>query len=196
MCLKTLNQLLRSPVDAIKRAKRQRDRGRTLWVLILTWILIGASFLIVSMRMFPLMTSIGIGITFFLLGLACSAFCSYITVIVMNVLGGRGQYFDGLTVISYSSFPISSGIFITSLLTLIHPMVAIVGFVIIAVEAALSLSVYFRSVKILFRTDMMTIFIGFLLTMYVFIISFYLTLVFSSNIADQLLIQMVSWTII
>jgi hypothetical protein len=192
MCCKTLNQLLKSPLDAINRAKREKNMGKTIWILILTWFLIGASFLIVSLKMFTALISIGVGITFFLLGVLCSIFCGYIIVIIMNVLGGRGKYFEGLTVMTYSSFPISVGIFITALLTLIHPMLGFIGFIIIAVKTALSLSIYFRSVKVLFGTDMLTAFIGFLIILYVFMISLYLTVIMSSTAISPFLSNIVS----
>jgi len=192
MCGKTLKQLLKSPLDAINRAKREKNIGKTIWILILTWVLIGVSFLIVSMRMFSPLISVGVGITFFLLGVLCSVFCGYIIVVIMNVLGGKGRYFEGLTVMTYSSFPISLGIFITALLTLIHPMLGVIGFIIIAVKTALSLSIYFRSVKVLFRTDMLTSFIGFLIILYVFMISIYLTVLMSSSIASPFLSRIVS----
>ena len=192
MCTKTLNQLLKSPLVAINNAKREKDIGKTIWILILTWVLVGLSFLLVSMRMLSPLMSVGIGVTFFLLGILCSVFCSYIIVIIMNVLGGRGKYFEGLTVMTYSSFPISLGIFITALLTSIHPILGTIGFIIIAVKTALSLSIYFRSVKVLFRTDMLTTFIGFLIVLYVFMISIYLTIIMSSTVASPFLTNLVS----
>jgi len=192
MCCKTLNQLLKSPLDAINKAKREKDIGKTIWILILTWVLVGASFLIVSWRMFTPLISVGVGVTFFLLGILCSVFCGYIIVIVMNILGGKGKYFEGLTVMTYSSFPISLGIFITALLTLIHPILGVIGFIIIAVKTALSLSIYFRSVKVLFGTDMLTVFIGFLIILYVFMISLYLTVILSSTVTSPFLSRIVS----
>jgi hypothetical protein len=55
----------------------------------------------------------------------------------------------------------------------------LLGFILIALTVALSLSIYFRAIKELYSTDMFTTFIGFLIIVYVFIISVYISTAFS-----------------
>ena len=98
----------------------------------------------------------------------------------MNILGGKGKYYEALTATTYSSLPISIGLFIMSLVSAAYPMLGmLLGFIVLAITIALSLSIYFRSIKELYSTDMFTTFIGFLIIIYVFMLSIYLSTAFS-----------------
>jgi len=178
--MERLKELFKSPTLAISKAKREKNISKTLWILILTWILFGLSIFIVSAKMFTIMISIGVAVSVFLIGLLCSMFCGYLIEIIMNVLGGKGKYYEGLTTATYAKFPISFGFIITALLSLIHPFTGVIGFVIIAITVALGLSIYFRGIKELFGTDTLTTFIGFVVLIYVFVIAVYATIIISA----------------
>jgi hypothetical protein len=177
--MERLKDILFNPVTAILKAKKERNLNKTLMIMILSWVMVGMG---VFLEMYSMGLNVALvsSLAIFLFGILFSLFCSYIISIVMNILGGRGRYSDGLTATTYSSLPISLGILITALLSTINPFLgAIVGFMVIAVTAALTLSIYFRAIKELYSTDMLMVFIGFLIVLYVFLISVYLSIGFS-----------------
>jgi len=100
----------------------------------------------------------------------------------MNILGGKGKYYESLTAATYSSLPISLGILITSFLSLINSVLGgFLGFIIIAITSALSLSIYFKAIKEFYSTDMLITFVGFLIIIYTFIIAVYVSVAFSMS---------------
>jgi len=180
--MKDFNEIFKSPLDAIKRAKREKNLNKTVEILIATWIFISLSFLLTSLRAFPSWVSVALAVFIFLLGIICQIIFGYLVKIIMNILGGRGKYFEGITAITYSLVPMSVGLLATAILAFIHPAIgAILGFIIIAVTTAMSFSIYFRSIKELFNTDILTTFIGFLIIIYVVFVSIYATAIVTAT---------------
>lgn len=190
MCLKTLRTILNSPLNAVKYAKRRKNMSEVLQILLLTWTIVGISLFAVSVRIFDLLVSFAVGVIGFVAGFFLSMFFGYLITRVMNILGGRGKFIDGLITISYSLFPISIGVVITSLLALIHPALGILGFVAIAIQTSLSISLYFRLIKELFRVNIITTLVGFFIIMYVIMASVYLTVSLSSTDLYEIFGQM------
>lgn len=172
-------EILKTPLTAIKKAKREKNINKTVGILVVTWILFGISFFILAIKTYTPLVSLGMSLSIFLLGLLCNLFCGYLTTVVINVLGGRGKYYHGLTAATYTLYPLSIGFIITALLSLIHPALSLIGFIVIAVKAALGFSIYFRSVKEFFNTNMLIALIGFLILIYVFIVAMYVTVLFN-----------------
>lgn len=181
MCLKTLTLILKKPVEAVYNAKRKKIISETLWVLLLSWVMIGVGLLTVSLRLLDPLISFAIGIIVLVAGLFFSMFTGYLITKVMVIIGGKGNFFDGLTTVSYTIFPISIAILITSLLALVHPALGVIGFVPIAIQTALGLSLYFRCVKVLYNVDTVTTLVGFFIIVYVLMVSVYLTVSLTST---------------
>ena len=180
--MQRLKEILTTPVTAITKAKKEKSLSKTFLILILSWILLSMSFFLSFYKELMIIIALGSALTIFLFGILFSIFYSYVIDILMNVLGGKGKYYDSLTAATYSSFPISLGLLITSIATLVHPYLGlIVGFISISFTVALSFSIYFRAIKDLYSTDMLTTFIGLLIIIYVFIITSYITTAFSMN---------------
>jgi len=186
-------EILKTPLTAIKKAKREKNINKTVGILVVTWILFGISFFILAIKTYTPLVSLGISMSIFLSGLLCNLFCGYLTTVVINVLGGRGKYYEGLTAVTYTFYPISIGVIITALLSLVHPALSIIGFIVIAVKAALGFSIYFRSVKEFFNTSMLIALITFLILIYVVVVAMYVTILFNiqpftifSNFQSQL----------
>jgi len=176
--LERIKELLKSPSIAINKAKKERDVYKTFWILIITWILMGLSISIIALKAFPPFISVGSGIVIFIFGFLFSLFCSYVIAIIMNILGGKGKYYEALTATTYSSFPVSVGFIITAILAFIHPVLLILGFILLIITSALSFSIYFKAIKEFFNVDMMTTFVGFIILIYVFILSIYIISMF------------------
>lgn len=187
--MKRLRELLKTPLTAIKNAKKEKDIGKTINVLIISWILCGISFFIVGVREgISLLNITGFSISVFLLGILCTMLFGYFTYLIMNVLGGKGRYFAGLTSITYSCFPLSFGSIITAFLFLLHPVLGIVlGFIIVGAYAALSLSVLYKSVKELFAVDLITSWIGLGLLATAIVITIYVVVLFYPGVLTQFL---------
>jgi O-antigen/teichoic acid export membrane protein len=178
--LERIKEILTNPVTAILKAKKEKNLNKTLSILILSWILVGISFFLAFYKTALILVAFGSALAVFLFGILFSIFYSYVIDIVMNILGGKGKYYDSLTAATYSSLPISIGILLTSILSEVHPVLGvIIGFIVIAVTTALSLSIYFRAIKEFYSTDMFMTFVGFLLILYVFMIAFYISTAFS-----------------
>ena len=180
MCLmERIKEILVDPVLAITKSKKEKSMNKTLLILILSWILVGISFLF-SYKSPLLLEKIGFTLSVFLFGILFSIFYSYLTDIIMKILGGKGKYYDSLTATSYSSLPISFGLLLMSIVSAINVTLGLfIGFVAIAVTSALSLSIYFRAIKEFYGTDMFLTFMGFLIILYVIMIAIYISAAFS-----------------
>jgi len=187
--MKRLRELLKTPLTAIKNAKKEKDIGTTINVLIISWILCGVSFFIVGIREgISLLNITGFSISVFLLGILCTMLFGYFTYLIMNVLGGKGRYFAGLTSLTYSCFPLSFGSIVTAFLFLLHPVLGIIlGFIIVGAYAALSLSVLYKSVKELFAVDLITSWIGLGLLVLAITITIYAVVLFYPGVLAQVL---------
>jgi len=189
MCVKRFKELLKTPGVAIKKAKKERDIGKTINVLIATWILCGFSFFIVAVKEgISLLTGMGISVSIFLFGVLLTMVAGYFIHLIMNVLGGRGKYAQGLTSITYSFFPLSFGSLITAFLFLIHPVLGvIVGFIIMGAYAALGLSILYKSVKELFSVDIITAWIGISLLILAFVLTIYTIMIYSPGVLANII---------
>jgi hypothetical protein len=118
----------------------------------------------------------------FLFGILFNIFFGYIINLVMNILGGKGKYYEALTATTYSSLPISFGFLLMSMLYAIHPILGItIGIVAITITTASGLSIYFRAIKEFYSTDMLTNFIGFLIIFFALFISIYVSVMYSMS---------------
>lgn len=172
-------EILTNPVTAILKAKKEKNLNKTLLILILSWVIVSIGFFFVFYKTTTILFTIGSVLTVFLFGILFSLFYSYIIDVVMNILGGKGKYYESLTATTYSSLPISIGLLLTSIVSSIHPVLGIIGFIVIAVTTALSLSIYFRAIKEFYATDMLITFVGFFIILYVFLIAIYISAAFS-----------------
>jgi hypothetical protein len=178
--MEVIRDILMNPVKAILKAKKDRNMNKTLLILVISWIMVGISFSITLYRIGTPIIALSSALAIFLFGTLFSLFYGYIINVVMNVLGGKGKYYDGLTAATYSSLPISIGILVTTVLSFINVVLGgLLGFIALAITTALSLSIYFRAIKEFYSTDMVVTFVGFLVTIYVLMIAIYLSLGFS-----------------
>lgn len=181
-----------NPVEAVKDAKKKKDVSGTVLILMLSWLLIGLSLSLVSLNTYNLIVSISVGITIVIIGSLLSVFVGYLLTKIMNILGGSGKFIDGVIVISYSIFPITPAFLVTALLSMIDPAVGFIGFILMAVQIAQGFSIYFRATGDLFKTNMTKVLIGFLIMLYVLMLSMSLTLALTSGTTISLFDQMMS----
>lgn len=174
--MEALINLIKNPSAAILKAKKTKNYSTTLMVLVVEWLLIGIAAAIIPANLgtIGVFVGIGLGIGLFIMGIICVGFCAFLLQLVMRTLGGKGNYLHGLTAMTYTMFPLSLGIFILAVLSLIPILGIFLGFIAMSILAVISMAILYRSVKELFSVDMITALIGISVLMLGFVIAFWL----------------------
>jgi hypothetical protein len=153
-----MKEILTNPVAAIMHAKKRKDMSETIQLLIVDWIIISVAFLLIPNL--GLAAKAAAAAFVGVVGILGTLFFGFLIQLVFNVLGGKGRFYEGLTSAVYAKFPIAVGIFIAALFTWLPfaglpiAVLASIIFTIIGVVA------FYRSVKELFGTDIITAWIG------------------------------------
>lgn len=187
-------KLLYAPDEAILAAKRDRNLMKSIMILLISCALLLATLVVFfSFTKVPLeylvKLEFPIAIYTFLVPFLGSLFLGFILVVAVNTLGGNGNYFDGLTTVSYSLFPFSIGIFLSITINLLPNVLgvlildmnitAIKSLAVLAIGmffTAESVAIVYRAIKELFNTDMVTALIGTSVVSAAVIIPFYIVL--------------------
>ncbi|MFH0949352.1 MAG: YIP1 family protein [Candidatus Aenigmatarchaeota archaeon] len=174
MCL----DVFRHPVNALAAAKKSRNMNSTIKTLLCVSALFGIAAALITYKIFPIppvAAMAGIGI--FVFSLVCMLFSGLVIQIISNTLGGKGEYYEGLTAITYSHAPISLGVLITSIFLFVPIIGIAIGIIAISLSLAYGISMLYRGIKELFKTDMIVSFVAvsvfiivMILTMYVFVL--------------------------
>lgn len=169
MCL----NILRNPTKAIMDAKKRNSGKKALVVLIENSVIFAiAAGLLVAKTGFPLL--VGSVITGFLMALIGMVLLGLVLHITTTTLGGKGKHHEGLTAVAYAFTPFSVGLLVISLLAWI-PFTIGVQIVVLALAFALGISVLYRGIKELYRTDMLTSFVSISIAILAILISIYLS---------------------
>jgi hypothetical protein len=175
--MEALINLIKNPSAAILKAKRAKSYSTTLMVLVIEWLLIGIAAAIIPANLGTMGAFVGavLGGVLFITGIICVGFFAFLLQLVMRTLGGKGNYLHGLTAITYTMFPLSLGIFILAILSLIPILGIFLGFIAMSMLAVMSMAILYRSVKELFSVDMITALIGISVLMLGLVIAFWMT---------------------
>lgn len=174
--MKVIKELLLNPVEAIKEAKRKKDIDKISALLLIEWFIIGIANVIVYANL-GYLRMMSIGLTVFLAGIPLVLFFAFLLKIVMTTLGGKGDYYKGLASIVYGTFAIALGILISSPFFYVPKVGFLFGLFILSISGVLSVATFYRSVKELFETDIITTWIGIGLIAVGITIGIYLTLI-------------------
>lgn len=147
MCI----DILRNPAGAFAAAKKRKSTGRTVRALLESALIAGIVGIVLAWNAGPLLAA-GLAITLFVVVLVFALVFAYIVRIAALTLGGKGSYHEGLTVVSYALVPITLGMLIAALLSLV-PYAGILGALAMAALFALGLSALYRGIKDLFGVD-------------------------------------------
>jgi hypothetical protein len=153
-----------APAEAIAAAKKKPTYGDALGTLIVDGIIIAVTVAIFvtqlgGMAGLGTMFSQGLGMATvgaFVLTFVGGLFFALLTKLVVNTLGGKGDYLHGLTVVAYSLAAPATGLLVTAIFFTVQWIGPLVGFLAIAVALALGFATLYRSIKELFATDMIT----------------------------------------
>lgn len=153
-------KILTQPEKAIAEAKKEKNLVKSVGILVASAIFLALAALIgvstPGMAKFGAQSAIGV----FILVIVGGLFLGWIVKTAITTLGGVGKYFEGLTVVAYSLLPISIGVLIAAIASVAKVVGVVISFVSLAFFGVLSAAIMYRSVKDLFKTDMVTALVG------------------------------------
>jgi len=168
MC-RNFPKLLTAPAEALAAAKRKPSYGDALGTLIVDGIVAAVAVAVFMTQvggLADLGARLGQGmgmavISAFILVLIGGLFFALLVKIVVNTLGGKGDYLHGLTLAAYGIAAPVVGALVTAIFFRIPVFGAIAGFVAMSIALALGVSTIYRGIKELFSTDLVTALIAF-----------------------------------
>lgn len=149
MCL----DIFRDPGKAFSSAAKGKSMAKTGQVLVLDALIVAASLTILTWNavMAPWIFALVIGIG--IVG-------GYVLSIISGALGTKGGFFEGFTSIAYALAPMAVGILLIALFAHLPGVGTIIGYIAVMIMFSLGLSVLYRGVKDLYRSDMITAFVA------------------------------------
>ncbi len=145
MCI----EIFRNPGKAFGEAAKRRKMSRTALVLLESALMTAVAMAIITSR-------VALAPWVFALVIAIGIIGGYVIKIVSTTLGARGGFFEGMTAISYAFAPLSAALLLIAVLALLPVFGVLIGIVASVILFAFGLSVLYRGVKEMFRTDMIT----------------------------------------
>ncbi len=155
MCLK----ILRSPVAAIAEAKRKRDINKTIITLLEVSAVFGIAAALMAVGTANTMLLAGSFLSSMSAFIILAVFLGIVVSIAASNLGGRGEYYEGFTAVTYALAPLSVGTLAVSILRYAPEIGGILSFFAMFPVLAASLSTLYRAVKDFYKTDMVTSFV-------------------------------------
>ncbi len=151
----------KNPEKVIRTAKREKNINKTFVYQLLVSAIFAVSTYIATYRVYSVFSgaSVVLAAICFVLGVLGLFIVGFLAKIVMNILGGKGKYFEGLTAIVYSMVAPSFGAVI-SVLTALVPGGVIIGIPVLIITIAIGYATFYRALKEFFRVDMITALIG------------------------------------
>ena len=110
--------------------------------------------------------------TFFLIFLG-GLFFGYIMKVVLSILGGEGDYWDGLATLAYPVFSVGLGILLAMVFSYVPTVGPALAFIFVAVFFAVGYSLMFRLAKEMFDVGMIEAFIGVTVVLAVGLVAIY-----------------------
>lgn len=174
--------LFTNPADAILAAKKSKSVGMTIVLLLVIALLasvitgIGAAMGTKSPSYYGRVSpGLGMGmilviaVAAFVLVFLGGLFGGWLMGIIMRTLGGKGGFFEGVTSLVYGHFvaAIAGVVFYVLMMVgtlsknqLAMMIMLVIGLIVMIWGIALSMATFYRSLKELFSTDMITAFVG------------------------------------
>lgn len=164
MC-RNIPKLLMAPAEAITVAKKKASYGDALGTLIVDGIIaaVTAAILLTQLGDIPGISALLGGqfgtavVSMFVIVLIGGLFFALLTKLVVNTLGGNGDYLHGLTASAYTMVAPIVGLLVASIFFRVQYNIGpLIVFIAMSIGIALGLSTLYRSIKELFATDLLT----------------------------------------
>lgn len=169
MCL----DIIKSPVSAIAKAKQKRDINRTIIRMLEIAAIFGIAASIITARTasYNIMFLLSSFLSSFSMFILFTAVLGWVVKIAAVNLGGRGDFYEGFTAITYALAPFAAGLLAISLLLYLPVIGSIIAFFVVLPALAAALSILYRAIKELYRTDMLVAFVTVSITITVFVLA-------------------------
>lgn len=116
---------------------------------------------------------INLAVAVFFTVLLGGLFFGWITQLIMNLLGGDGGYFEGLTTVAYPVLAATVGILIAMIFSWVPVIGPVISFIAVAVFFAIGYASMYRFAKELFDTGMIQAFVGISVLFAIVMVSIY-----------------------
>ena len=176
-------KILFYPLDAIEDAAKTRNYTKILLLQAIVSALFSLSLVLLfedgisNLVFFFAMISqtiaqnilLSAGIVIFISNFICALIVSFLITVILNIIGGNGDYFKGLASITYGHVAMSIGLIIFVLLNMfgallgnliIDMLLLMLSVFIVVIALLIGISTTLRALKELFRTELVTIVIG------------------------------------
>lgn len=174
-----------TPQIAIAKAKKKKDINYTLKILLIEWVLFSVGMFIISSVLLNVVSGAMLGISVFIIGAFTTLFIGWLIKVVMVTLGGKGKYFEGLTTCTLGMFPISIGFLVSVIISYIPLVGFILAFIALACFSALGIAMFYRGLKEMFGTDLITAWIGIAILVTSISLALYLSLLLCLSIMPE-----------
>jgi hypothetical protein len=172
MCI----EVFRDTGKAFAAATRKKSVSRTSRTLVASALMIAVAVAILGARGGNLTSGLYFALNVFVLVIGTGIIGGYIIRIIANALGAKGGFYEGFTALSYALAPMTAGILIAAILTMIPTIGIALGVIAVIVLFALGIAVLYRGIKEMFRTDIFTSFVTVSILTISLIIGIYATL--------------------
>ena len=165
-------KLFTSPGEIVKELKKKKSMGNSMGVLALAGVLFAITAVIGTTKLISFVPGneilgglggMGLGVaavSAFLIVFIGGIFLGWILKLVMNTLGTKGGYFEGLTSIAYPFLILSVSNLLSVIVVYIPYLGGLLAFLVTIILTAMAFALTYRLIKDLFATDMITAFIG------------------------------------
>jgi len=157
MCL----DIIKYPVKAIEKAKKSKNMNATLLVLVEAAVIFGIALAIVIAKL-PLAGSTMVAalaaafISGLLLVFVAALFLGLILHTIAGIVGGKGEYYNALTTVTYAMVAPVTGILVAAILSFIPVVGVVVGVIVLALTLGHGLGMLYKSTKELYSIDMVS----------------------------------------
>lgn len=158
MCI----EIIKYPLKVIEKAKKTKNMNRTLTVLIEAAIIFGIATAVIIAKLplaFGSVIAVAIAASFvsgLLIVIIAALFLGLVLHTTAAIMGGKGEYYNALTIVSYAMVSPVIGILIAAILSFIPVIGMIIGLIVLAITIAHGISMLYKGTKELYSVDMVT----------------------------------------
>ncbi len=153
-----MKKYISRPAEVILESKKKKDLRSAVVHLLLSSLLMALAGSIASAKL-SVQTSMIVGVGMFLIVLIGSLVIGWLVQLITTTLGGRGGYREGLTTITNALVVPSIGAVAAAVFSYVPYVGLLLVFLTLAVSLSIGIAVFYRSIKELFSTDMITAFV-------------------------------------
>jgi hypothetical protein len=158
-----VRDILFEPLVALENAARKKDWSRTLSVLAWVAVIGGLAGMVWQWRSASFLEALVYGVYFAFSLMAVGAFLAFLLELPLHVLAkGRGHFYEALTAVAFSAFPVSLGWLLAAVLGVFPLFGEMLALVPAAAAMAYGAGLLFAGLRDLFKVDAATVLLALL----------------------------------